>query len=157
MKFSAQEEYGLRCLIAIAARGEGASMTIPQISRDEGLSEPHVAKLLAALRKEGFINSARGHAGGYTLARPAEAINVGHVLEAIGGKLFEEDFCERHSGTNDICTHSVACGIKALWSTVQGAVDNVLRDVTLADLLPKGVLAPVTFFAEPRRLGSTLG
>lgn len=149
MKFSAQEEYGLRCLIAIAAKG--GSLTIPEISRGEGLSEPHVAKLLAVLRKEGFINSTRGHAGGYTLARPASEINVGQVLEALGGKLFEEDFCERHGGSTGICTHAVSCGIKSLWSTVQDAIDNVLRDVTLADLLPTSEAASVTFFDEPRR------
>jgi DNA-binding IscR family transcriptional regulator len=30
MKFSAQEEYGLRCLLTLARLGEGASITIPQ-------------------------------------------------------------------------------------------------------------------------------
>lgn len=154
MKFSAQEEYGLRCLLAIASKGE--SMTIPEISRNEGLSEPHVAKLLAALRKEEFITSTRGHSGGYALARPPEQIRVGHVLEALGGKLFEDDFCERHAGVRHVCTHSVACGIKALWATVQGAVDDVLRDVSLADLLPRLETASVVFYAgiphrgEPR-------
>lgn len=154
MKFSAQEEYGLRCLLAIASKGE--SMTIPEISRNEGLSEPHVAKLLAVLRKEEFITSTRGQSGGYTLARPPEQISVGHVLEALGGKLFEEDFCEKHAGVREVCTHSVACGIKSLWATVQGAVDGVLRDISLADLLPKGEPASVTFYAESPRRGATL-
>src|SRR5687768_1598640 len=144
MKFSAQEEYGLRCLLAIANKGEGGSLTIPEISRAEGLSEPHVAKLLAVLRREGFLNSTRGHSGGYALARPASEIVVGHVLEALGGKLFEDDFCERHAGSTGVCTHSVACGIKALWSTVQDAVDKVLREVTVANLLESNEPVPVT-------------
>lgn len=156
MKFSAQEEYGLRCLLAIAAKGEGASLTIPQISRAEGLSAPHVAKLLAVLRKGGLINSARGHAGGYTLSRPASEIPVLGVLGVLGGKLFEDDFCERHAGTQAICSHSVDCGIKTLWSTVQQAVDGVLAKITLADLLPRSEPAPLVMFSEPRRR-STVG
>jgi Rrf2 family protein len=145
MKFSAQEEYGMRCLLAIAAKGSG-SLTIPEISRAEGLSEPHVAKLLSVLRKEGFINSARGHAGGYSLARPASEINVGHVLEALGGKLFEDDFCERHRGVQAVCSHNVGCALKSLWSTVQGAVDQVLSKITVADLLPPPTT--VTFYSD---------
>src|SRR4051794_21206060 len=98
MKFSAQEEYGLRCLLQIARLGEGGSMTIPEISRVEGLTPTHVAKLTMILRKEGFIRSTRGHGGGYTLARAPEQIAVGEVLAALGGKLYDEEFCNRHAG-----------------------------------------------------------
>ena len=49
MKISAQEEYGLRCLLRLAS-AEPESMTLPEISAMEGLSVPYVAKLMAALR-----------------------------------------------------------------------------------------------------------
>src|SRR5688572_3949347 len=107
MKFSAQEEYGLRCLIQLARSGQ--SMTIPEISRVEGMSTTHVAKLLTILRKEGFIVSTRGQAGGYVLSRPPEEIVIGAVLEALGGKLYDGDFCNRHAGQLSICTHAVDC------------------------------------------------
>ena len=86
MKFSAQEEYGLRCLLQIARLGPDGSMTIPEISRIEGLTPTHVAKLTMILRKGGFLSSTRGQAGGYALARSPEKIIVGEVLEALGGK-----------------------------------------------------------------------
>ncbi|MCH7945265.1 MAG: Rrf2 family transcriptional regulator, partial [Armatimonadetes bacterium] len=57
MKFSAQEEYGLRCLLALAGAADEATLTIPVIARAEGLTQSHVAKLLALLRKGGFVNS----------------------------------------------------------------------------------------------------
>ena len=38
MKFSAQEEYGLRCLLRVASAGEGGSVTIPAIAKAEALS-----------------------------------------------------------------------------------------------------------------------
>ena len=53
MQFSAQEEYGLRCLIRLASAGEGASVTIPEISHAEGISVPYVAKMMRALRDGG--------------------------------------------------------------------------------------------------------
>ena len=96
MKLSAQEEYGLRCLLQMASRGDGASLSIPEISRAEGLSVPNVAKLMRLLRIAGFVKSVRGQSGGYSLAKPSKTILVGDVLEALGGKLFGEKFCGRH-------------------------------------------------------------
>ena len=135
MKFSAQEEYGLRCLIQIAKRGEGGSMTIPEISKLEGLTSTHAAKLLMILRKEGYITSARGQSGGYSLAANPSEIQIGKVLESLGGKLYDDEFCERHSGALDICTHAVDCSVRSLWQVVQKAVDEVVDNLTLADML----------------------
>ncbi len=135
MKFSSQEEYGLRCLLEVARSGPEGSITIPEISRREGLTEPYVAKLLMVLRKGGLINSTRGHAGGYTLARPATDIRVGDVLQILGGRLYEDDFCERHVGVQQTCSHAQGCSIKSLWNRVQEAVDAVVDHITLADIV----------------------
>lgn len=135
MKLTSQEEYGLRCLLQIARRGEGGSLTIPEISQAEGISSSYVAKLMRALRQAGFVKSARGQVGGYALARPAEQINVGEVLAVLGGRLFEPDFCERHAGTENMCTNSVDCSIRSLWHAVQIVVDRVLSGTTLKDLV----------------------
>ncbi len=133
MKFSAQEEYGLRCLLAIA-RSESGSATIPEISRCEHLSESHVAKLLMVLRKEGFVASARGHAGGYSLARPAADLRVGDVLEALGGRLYDDEYCSRHGGLAEVCVHGSGCALSDLWNSIQEAVDTVTFQISLADL-----------------------
>jgi len=151
MKFSAQEEYGLRCLLQIARLGEGGSLTIPEISKLEGLSQTHVAKLLMILRKEGFINSTRGQSGGYTLAQPPAAIPVGDVLEALGGRLYDKEFCARHSGQLHVCTHAVDCSVRSLWQIIQDAVDNVVNKMTVADLLEQESGGNVQFFDAPRR------
>lgn len=158
MKFSAQEEYGLRCMLQIARSGNASSMTIPEISRVEGLSQTHVAKLLMILRKDGFITSTRGQAGGYTLARPAEEINVGQVLACLGGKLYDDEFCSKHAGQHSICQHAVDCSVKSLWQMIQGSVDHVLKDLTLADMISKGdAISNVTFMNAPPRQKAGVG
>ena len=135
MKFSTQEEYGLRCLIRIAKSNSSNGLTIPEISELEGLSTAHVAKLLRILRIGEFIESSRGQTGGYKLARPSGEIIIGSVLEALGGKLYESSFCNIHSGIQDICTNSIDCSIRSLWSKVQSLLDSVLNKLTLRDLL----------------------
>ncbi len=135
MHFSSQEEYGLRCLLRLASEGSGRSMTIPEISQKEGMSVPYVAKIMRVLRAGGLVTSERGQAGGYRLAQPPENIAVGQVLAVLGGRLFEVEFCDRHAGNEDTCTHSVDCSIRSLWRAVQTVVDQVLTRTTLSDLL----------------------
>ena len=52
MKFTAQEEYGLRCLLQIGREGLGGSLTIPEIALRESISIPYVAKLVRLLRQD---------------------------------------------------------------------------------------------------------
>ena len=137
MKLTAQEEYGLRCLLHVARAGEGESLTIPEIGRAEALSIAYVAKLMRILRQGEFVKSVRGQTGGYTLARSPENIPVGEVLAVLGGRLFEPGFCDQFSGLKRLCTHSVDCSIRSLWRAVQSAVDSVLTGITLQDLLQK--------------------
>ena len=134
MKFSSPEEYGLRCLLQIARQGERGSLTISEISRTAGISSHYVAKLMRSMRRGGLVQSIRGQGGGYTLARPPDQISVGQALALLGGRLFEPDFCERHAGTEKVCTHSTDCSIRSLWRAVQRAVDQVLSKTTLKDL-----------------------
>lgn len=131
MKLSSHDEYGLRCLLQVARHGA----TIPEISRREGISEAYVGKLMRILRQGGFVIAARGKTGGYTLALPPEGIRVGDALAVLGGRIYEDDFCSRHSGCEASCPHSTDCSIRSLWRSVQGAVDGVLRATTLRDLL----------------------
>jgi Rrf2 family protein len=134
MKLTSHEEYGLRCLIRLGQEGSGGRLTIPEISNAEGVSEAYAGKLLRILRLGGFVTAARG-AGGYSLARPASQIVLGDVMAALGGRLFESDFCEMHSGQTEDCVRSVDCSLRVLWRTVQAAVDDVLGRTTLQDLL----------------------
>lgn len=135
MKLSSQEEYGLRCLLRLARRGPGGSLTVPEISQQEGISGHYVAKLMRILRRGGFVRSARGQAGGYTLARPADQIVVGEALALLGGRLYEPDFCIEHAGQEKMCTQTVDCSIRSLWRTLQLVVDQVLSKTTVKDLV----------------------
>uniref|UniRef100_A0A832G858 Rrf2 family transcriptional regulator n=1 Tax=Ignavibacterium album TaxID=591197 RepID=A0A832G858_9BACT len=135
MKFSTQEEYGLRLLLRIGKDRSDNGMTIPELSELEGLSEANVAKILRILRLAGFVESSRGHTGGYKLTRPAKDILVGEVLTALGGKLYESSFCELHAGVENICTNSIDCSLRSLWKTIQTMLDGLLSKITLQDLL----------------------
>jgi Rrf2 family transcriptional regulator, iron-sulfur cluster assembly transcription factor len=134
MKITAQEEYGLRILIRVARCADAEGLSIPQLSEAEGITAHYVAKLARQLRLAGFINSTPGQKGGYVLSRTAEEININQVLKSLGGALFESGFCENHNGQVKLCTNSVDCSARSLWKLVQLAVDQVLNNISLADL-----------------------
>lgn len=140
MKITAQEEYGLRCLLQLARAGLGGSLSITEIAAAEGLSAPYVAKLLAVLRQEGFIDSARGRSGGYKLAYHPEEIRLGRLLEVLGEPLFDEvEHCQRYAGTEtDTCVHLGSCTLRTLWQTLELWMRHTLNQLTLADLLQSG-------------------
>ena len=137
MKITSQEEYGLRCLLHLARGTEGQSLTIPEIAAAEGLSSPYVAKLLAVLRQGGLIDSVRGRAGGYRLARPADRVTLGAVMQVLGEPLYDEPtFCQRHPGTetHGQCVHLGGCTLRTLWGTLELWMRRALDRITLADL-----------------------
>jgi Rrf2 family iron-sulfur cluster assembly transcriptional regulator len=137
MKITAQEEYGLRILIRIAACKSEEGMSIPQLTEAEGLSSHYIAKLTRILRMEGFINSTPGYKGGYVLAVSSKEIKIKKVLEALGGALFDKEFCATHAGALRLCTNSVDCSSRSLWKMIQFTVDQLLDKVTLHDLANK--------------------
>jgi Rrf2 family protein len=136
MKLSTQEEYGLRCLLQLARAGEGATLTITEMSEREGISSPNVAKIMRILRRAGLVRSARGKTGGYRLTRPAADVRALDVLSALGGRLFDTGFCDRHAGVGRHCLNTHDCSIRPVLRGLQEAVDQVLGELTLASLLP---------------------
>jgi Rrf2 family protein len=157
MKLSSQEEYGLRCLLRVGRQGTTGSVSISELSRAEGISEPNAAKMMRVLREGGFVTSTRGQSGGYALSRPTEQINVGEVLAVLGGRLYEPSFCDTHGGLGRLCTHLPDCSIRSVWRMLQNAVDQVLGKITLKDLLgseqemnafPSGAVLP-TYSERP--------
>ncbi len=134
MKITSQEEFGLRILIRIAGCKTPEGMSIPQLSKAEGLTPHYVAKLTRTLRLAGLVNSTPGNKGGYVLSRPDHQIRIREVLKVLGGVMFDEDFCGIHAGNLNLCTNSVDCSVRSLWRMIQFTVDQLLDRITLQDM-----------------------
>ncbi len=135
MKLSAQEEYGLRCLLQLAkAELNGESLTLSQISGQEGISTANAGKLMWILTKAGLVQSTRGTKGGYVLARPAAEIRLNQVIRVLEGEP-AESHCKSYAGVLDACIHTGDCGIRPVIVELHQIVDNALAEITLSQLL----------------------
>jgi Rrf2 family protein len=139
MKISASDEYGLRILLQIARAHGEEGLNLSQISELEDISQAYAAKLTRLLRLAGFIQSIRGQRGGYVLALPTHEIKINQVLKAMGGVMYDEKFCGHHAGTLSLCTNSVDCSLRSLWSILQWNMDKLLDQISLKDLLKSEV------------------
>ncbi len=134
MKISAQEEYGLRCLLQLASLADGESLTLPQIAEREGISQANAGKLMWILNKAGLVSSTRGTKGGYRLARRAKEIRLSEVI-----KVLDEDVlashCKSYTGLLDACVHNGNCGIRPVIVGLHDVVEQALSNITLAQLV----------------------
>jgi Rrf2 family protein len=135
MKISAQEEYGLRCLLQLAlAESKGESLTLAQIARREGISPANAGKLMWILSKAGLVRSQRGTKGGYNLARPSSEIRLNQVIRVLEGEPVDSH-CKSYAGVLDACVHTGDCGIRPVIVELNQIVDNALAEITLSQLL----------------------
>ena len=134
MKISAQEEYGLRCLLQLATLSAGESLTLPQIASREGISQANAGKLMWLLSKAGFVQATRGTKGGYSLARPASEIHLNEVIKVLDADVLSKH-CENYTGVLDSCVHKGDCGIRPVIVGLHEIVENALSQITLEQLV----------------------
>ncbi len=135
MKISAQEEFGLRCLLQLArAELHEESLTLPQIANREGISVANAGKLMWILTKAGLVQSQRGTKGGYRLARPASQIRLNQVISVLDKERIETH-CSSYKGVLESCVHTGDCGIRPVIVELHQLVDNALSEITLSQLL----------------------
>ena len=135
MKISAQEEFGLRCLLQLArAEAQEESLTLPQIAQLEGISVANAGKLMWILNRAGLVQSQRGTKGGYRLARPASDIHLNEVISVLDEQRIETH-CRSYAGVLASCVHTGDCGIRPVIVELHQIVENALSEITLSQLL----------------------
>lgn len=134
MKISAQEEYGLRCLVQLANLKDGETLTLPQIAEREGISTANAGKLMWLLNKAGFVNSTRGTKGGYFLSRPAADIRLSEIIKVLDEDVLSKH-CENYTGVLATCVHKGDCGIRPVIVGLHEIVEHALSQITLAQLV----------------------
>ena len=134
MKITAQEEYGLRCLLQLARFPHGQVVSVKEIAAKEALSTAYAEKLLRILSRTGLVHSVRGIKGGYVLNRPASTVTLGEVVRALGTMETTNHICHSFTGQQDACVHFSNCGIRSVWSVVIHRMEQMLDQIHLSDL-----------------------
>jgi Rrf2 family protein len=134
MRITTWAEYGLICALHLARRTGTGPVTGREVAAKERLPGDYVEQILLRMRRAGIVNSTRGARGGYSLARPPEAITVRDVIKASELTTFDLH-CVTHPVDAGRCAEAENCSIRPVWMLLQRRIDEVLEGVRLSDLL----------------------
>ena len=123
-------DYATVVMTVLAAR-PGEVLSAAELADRAGLEATTVSKLLKPLAQAGLVDGLRGVHGGYRLARPAEAIGLIDIVEAMEGPLGMTE-CSLHAGQ---CGIESSCGVRANWRRINDVVADALRAITLAQMV----------------------
>lgn len=132
MKLSTKGRYAMIALVDLAQAPDGALVSLGEISGRQNVSLAYLEQLFVKLRRAGLVESVRGPGGGYKLARPAEAIRISEVLEAV-----EETVSAMHKGAG---ASGAVSGSRAqsmtnrLWESLSAHVYVFLHQTRLSDV-----------------------
>ncbi|MFA5423883.1 MAG: Rrf2 family transcriptional regulator [Phycisphaerae bacterium] len=131
MKLSTRTRYGIRAAIELAKHYGQGPVQIKVIGEKQAISVKYLEQLMAMLKAGGFIHSVRGSKGGYVLAREPEQIRMDELVLSLEGSISTAE-CVEDGG---FCARAADCAARDLWTRVQEAVLDVLKSVTLKDLV----------------------
>jgi len=134
MKLSLRGEYALRALLVLGLNYDKTWMRIQSISNQQNIPKRFLEQILNDLKSASIVQSKRGVAGGYRLARSPEQITIASVVRHIEGALapvscVSERFYEKCS-----CPDESRCPIRTVMKEIREAVVRIAERVTVAEL-----------------------
>ena len=150
MKLTKYADLGLRLLMYLSMKS-GESVTIQEVSDRFAISKNHLVKISHQLTKAGLIVSTRGRNGGVCLARSPESITVEEVLHATEDNF---DLVECFGESKNQCVISGACRLTSVLLVARTAFFDVLRQVSLADLVKNSKMLEESLLPSCRKTGA---
>ena len=139
LRLSKKADYALIAMKHLALKGGASSTSAREIAEQYDIPIELMAKVLQRLVRTGLLVSTQGTRGGYMLGRPAGAISVGDVIQAIDGP-FTVTAC---SSDNSDCEQYGKCSIRdPLWQ-IKERIVAALATVTLAQMASDQVAVEV--------------
>ena len=132
MKISTRGRYALRLMLDIAVNASTKPVSIKEIAKRQGISDKYLEQIISILNGAGFVRSVRGAQGGYTLTKRPDEYTVGKILRLTEGSLAPVA-CVAEDAVP--CEKIETCATIELWRRLNDAINNVVDNVTLADLV----------------------
>lgn len=132
MRISTKGRYALRLMLDLAVYNTGEPVSLKDIAKRQGISEKYLEQIISILNKAGFVRSIRGAQGGYILNVLPDKCTVGMILRLTEGNLAPVD-CVSQNGEE--CDRATGCVTARIWKQVHNAVNGVIDNITLADMV----------------------
>jgi len=129
MRLSNLADYAVVLMTAAARHCGGGRSSAADLAGETGLPVPTVQKVVSKLTAAGLLRSTRGAGGGLQLARPAAAITVADIVEALEGPIALTSCIDGGD-----CAVKQTCAVKPHWPLINDALRSALADISLTRL-----------------------
>ena len=129
MRLSNLADYAVVTMSQAARHCGGARVSASELAAETGLPVPTVQKLVSKLTAAGLLRSVRGAGGGLQLARPAAAITLADIVEAVEGPIALTACIDGGE-----CAVDHDCRVKPHWPMVNKALRGALANISLVQL-----------------------
>lgn len=133
MRLSSLADYAVLMMRTAALHCGGVRHNAATLAQEAGIPVPTAQKLASLLGRAGLFKATRGSGGGLKLARPAAAITLTDIIEAVDGPIMLTACLDAEG--SDCCALDRPCAIRPHWINVNALVRDALSQVTLADLI----------------------
>ena len=131
MKISTKGRYALRVMIDLALNSNEKYISIKDIANRQEISNKYLEQIISMINKAGFLEVARGNAGGYKLAKEPNEYIIGEILRATEGEL-APIYCLTDDGE---CDKQKSCKTYSFWKGLDSVINDYVNSKTLADLI----------------------
>lgn len=131
MRLSKKAQYGTRAMLELATKYERGYTSLSHIAREQGISVKYLEHLVRPLRRAKIVESLRGAAGGYRLARPPAEIRVGEIIRALEEPMNPVECLD----DSDLCERSGQCRARNIWIYLSQAIERTLDGISLEEIL----------------------
>lgn len=136
MMISTKGRYALRTMIDLAQHRGEHYVSLRDISLRQDISMKYLEQIVGQLNRAGLLQSSRGAAGGYKLARLPEEYTAGDILRLTEGALAPVACLSPESGP---CARCGECLTVDFWQGLYQAINQYVDSVTLAQLARTGL------------------
>lgn len=130
MLYSKATEYAIRSLAWMAKENGNRARRAEDIARLAQVPAPFLAKTFQKLSKDGILQSVKGPAGGYVLARLPSQLSLLDIVSSIDGT-YQMDGCILGQGK---CSDTNSCPIHKKWQSAKRNIFEFLKTATIADI-----------------------
>jgi Rrf2 family cysteine metabolism transcriptional repressor len=134
MKLSVRGEYALRALLVLGLNYDESVVRIQTISEQQNIPKRFLEQILNDLKSAGVVQSRRGVAGGYRLARRPEEITLATVIRHIEGALAPVSCASERFYEKCSCPDESRCAIRSVMKEVREAVVKIAERITIGEL-----------------------
>ncbi len=123
-------QYALRAMAGLIVADQNGPMKSKDLAQTTEIPSHYLSKIMRKMVEAGFVESKKGHGGGFILKKPLEQIRIIDVLNAAGFDMDEQPCVFGW----DQCSDCNPCPLHPVWKRLKESFNEWAFNTTMEDI-----------------------